>query len=166
MARKNKNLGLLNLYVTHVDDTARKAAAYLIYVIDQRKEKAIREAMDRRFLWFKPMTRTEAEKHINRSPTPHDCYIPNWFAEEFHLGTCHTLIETCIYLRERNYARMSVDLETMNKLSEFAFLYDHAIPARLRDERMRRVSYSPLSEVIQKKSDVLTKKLKPRASGD
>lgn len=166
MARKNKNLGLLNLYVTHVDDTARKAAAYLIYVIDQRKEKAIREAMDRRFLWFKPMTRTEAEKHINRSPTPHDCYIPNWFAEEFHLGTCHTLIETCIYLRERNYARMSVDLETMNKLSQFAFGFTHGIPHRLKDERMRRVAYPPLSEVASNKSEDLTKKLKPRVSGD
>lgn len=166
MARKNKNLGLLNLYVTHVDATARKAAAYLIYVIDQKKERAVKEAMDRRFLWFKPMTRTEAENHINRSPTPHDCYIPDWMVEEFHLGTCSTLIETCIYLREHNYARMSVDLETMNKLSKFALRFTHAVPDRTKDALIRNLGYPPLSEVSVKKGDNLTKKLKPVVSED
>lgn len=147
MARKSRNLGLLNLYLTHVDIVARKAAAVLLDKIHKMQEKAIKEAMERRFLWFKPMTRAEAHKYIHRAPTPHDCYIPDWRVQEILLEDCYTLLATALDLRRLGYARMSVSIEAFNTMLSLAYQYDIEYRGEYRDNMMRRVPYMAMSEV-------------------
>jgi len=161
MARRTKNLGSLNLYLTHVDTVARKAAAVLLEKIHVMREKAIKEAMERRFLWFKPKTREEAIKHVDRSPTPHDCYIPDWTVQEIWLEDCYTLLSTALNLRELGYARMSISLEAFNNLLNLAHQYDIQYRGEHRENMMRRVSFMSMSEI-----QVKPKAKKPKAEGE
>lgn len=147
MRRRSKNLGLLNLYLTHVDTVARKAAAVLLERIYKMQEKAIKDAMERRVLWFKPMTRAEAEKYIHRAATPHDCYIPDWAVQEILLEDCYTLLSTALDLRGLGYARMSVSIEAFNTMINLANQYDIQYRGEYRETMLRRVPYVAMSEI-------------------